>query len=341
MIAQDINASSKPLLAKNFQVVPIEICKLFLILNEPSILKVMRFVFFVIPFFMSFLLLAQRQIPLFEGRIINSKPSLDEETIKVTEGITIVSKISRPSLTLYLPKSERDSRAAVIICPGGGYWVNAISHEGTDVAKRFSKQGVVAFVLKYRIPNDETMIDREIGALQDLQQAIKVVREGASQWNVDPGKIGVLGFSAGGHLASTAGTHFSKSYIENKNNVSLRPDYMVLIYPVISFTDSINSREQLIGKNPSMEKITSYSNELQVTDQTPPTFLVHASDDDGVSPEHSIRFYQSLVRNKVKAELHLYQSGGHGFGLNNPTTDDQWFDRCIAWLKSNRWIDIK
>ena len=285
---------------------------------------------------------AQKVMPLYEGEIPNSKPSADEEKSEVADGITRISKISKPTLSIYLPAEGKATGAAVIICPGGGYWINAFSHEGIDVAKRFNEMGVAAFVLKYRIPNDITMINREIGPLQDAQQAIKVVRQHAAEWKVNPNRIGMMGFSAGGHLASTAGTHFNTAVIENSSGISLRPDFLILIYPVISFQDSIahiGSRDQLIGKKPSKEKMDYYSNELQVNKNTPPTFLVHASDDKGVRSENSVVFYQHLVKNKVPAELHIYQGGGHGFGLNNKTTKDNWMERCEAWLSMNGWLN--
>ena len=196
----------------------------------------------------------------------------------------------------------------MVICPGGGYGVLAASHEGADVAKQFNEWGVTAFVLKYRIPDDRIMTDKEIGPLQDAQRAIQWVRENAAKWKVDPSHIGIMGFSAGGHLASTEGTHFTHELIANKKHTSLRPDFMILIYPVISFTDSIGhigSRENLIGKNPSPEKIIEYSNELQVNANTPPAFLVHAGDDDAVKVQNSLYFYNALQKNHVPAELHV------------------------------------
>lgn len=285
--------------------------------------------------------MAQQTIPLYPGTIPNSKIATDEEVSEQKDGITIVSKISKPTLSIFLPPKKKANGTAVIIFPGGGYWVNAISHEGTDVARKFNEMGVAAFVLKYRIPSDATMENREIGPLQDAQQAIKVVRQRAAEWRVDPNRIGIMGFSAGGHLASTAGTHFAKPVIPDGGGVSLRPDFMILIYPVISFQDSVGhlgSREQLIGKNPSLEKKNYYSNELQVTPQTPPAFLVHATDDDVVKVKNSVLFYLSLVKNKVPAELHLYQKGGHGFGMNNKTTQDRWMERCKNWMRSNGWL---
>jgi len=286
-------------------------------------------------------LLSQTVMPLYKDSIPNSRPAKDEEKTEYTNGITIISKISIPTLTIFLPEKKTANGTAVVICPGGGYWVNASAHEGIDVAKEFAAMGVAAFVLKYRIPNDATMINREIGPLQDAQQALKLVRDHATEWNLNPNRIGIMGFSAGGHLASTAGTHFNKPVIPNAENTSVRPDFMILIYPVISFSDSIahmGSREQLIGKTPSPEKIKEYSNELQVTNQTPPTFLVHASDDDAVNPENSIRFYEALLQHKIPAELHIYQSGGHGFGMKQKNKNEKWMERCRNWMELRGWL---
>lgn len=285
--------------------------------------------------------MSQQIVKLYEGDIPNSKPSVDKEKTEESDGIVRVSEISRPTLMVFLPPKEKSNGTAVIICPGGGYWINAIQHEGIDVAKKLNEWGVAAFVLKYRIPSEATMINKEVGPLQDAQRAIQLVRERATGWNVNPNRIGIMGFSAGGHLASTAGTHFSKSHIDNPKGISLRPDFMVLIYPVVSFRDEVGhsgSRTQIIGSNPTKEKIELYSNEMQVNTTTPPSFLVHASNDEAVKSENSIVFYQALIRNKVPAELHLYQSGGHGFGMNNKTTPDNWMDRLKNWLDANDWL---
>jgi acetyl esterase/lipase len=288
-------------------------------------------------------LVAQTVIPLYKDSIPNSKPSRDEETTETTaDGILIIGKISRPTLTIYLPPKEKANGAAVIIYPGGGYNINASGHEGADVAKEFVKWGVTGIVVKYRIPNDATMIDRSIGPLQDAQQAIKTVRERAKEWNIDPAKIGIMGFSAGGHLASTAGTHFNNAVIDNKQNTSLRPDFMILVYPVINFNDpSIahkGSADQLLGKNASAEKLKKYSNEWNVTEKTPPTFLVHASDDDAVKPKNSIVFYEALLQHHVPAELHIYQNSGHGFGMKLKNSPDLWMERCRNWMTANGWM---
>jgi acetyl esterase/lipase len=281
---------------------------------------------------------AQQTINLYDGAVPNSKPYATHEVWEPQDnGDTIVSLTSQPTLTLFLPDKKMANGTAVVICPGGGYWVTSIVKEGFAVAREFNKMGVAAFVLKYRIPNDSSMINKNIGPLQDAQRAIQLVRIHAKEWNVDANKVGIMGFSAGGHLASTAVTHFNHSYIENANNINLRPDFSIFIYPVISFQDSIGhigSRDQLIGKNPVASLRDSFSNELQVTAQTPPTFLVHATDDDVVPVMNSITFYEALIHNKVSAEMHIYKAGGHGFGMHNPTTKDLWMERCKNWMQS-------
>jgi acetyl esterase/lipase len=291
------------------------------------------------------ILAAQQVIPLYDGEIPNAKPCNEKDhefidTSWIKTGILIVDHITKPTLTVYEPLKEKRNGAAVIICPGGGYGVLAAGHEGVDVAKVFNNAGVTAFVLRYRLPKDECMNNKEYVPLMDAQQAIYFVRSHAQQYHLDINKIGIMGFSAGGHLASTAGTHFDPVRKE-LTNANIRPDFMLLIYPVISFNDTIGhlgSRDNLIGKDPDKKLVHLFSNEEQVTSKTPPTFLVHASDDDGVIPENSIRFYQALLKNKIPAELHLYEHGGHGFGLNNTTTNEDWFKSCIDWMRSNKLI---
>ena len=281
--------------------------------------------------------MAQETFPLYEGVIPAAIPGKNEEAINASGH---VEKISQPTITVFRSAKAKQDGAAVIIFRGGGYWINAIQHEGFDVAKRFNEAGITAFVVKYRIPNDKTMTNRETGPLQDAQQAIHIVRSRAKEWNIDPNQIGIMGFSAGGHLASTAGTHFTKPVNPALKNANVRPDFMILVYPVISFMEGVGhmgSREQLVGKSPAQEKIDLSSHDLQVTKQTPPTFLIHASDDDAVLPENSIRFYQSLIKNNVPAELHIYSKGGHGFGMNNPTTDEKWMDRCLSWMRASNF----
>lgn len=285
---------------------------------------------------------AQQTIPLYPGKIPNSLPYHTKEVWEPqSNGDTIVHYTSEPTLSVFLPEKGKANGTAVIICPGGGYWVTSIVKEGFAVARAFNEMGVTAFVLKYRMPNDSSMSNKAIGPLQDAESAIQLVRMRAKEWNINVNRVGIMGFSAGGHLASTAATHFGRSLIENRDNTSLRPDFAILIYPVISFQENIGhmgSREQLIGKNPSKDSIDLYSNEMQVTAQTPPTFLVHATDDDVVPVMNSVKYYEALLAFKIATEMHLYKAGGHGFGMNNPTTQDKWMNLCKHWMESMGWM---
>jgi acetyl esterase/lipase len=287
--------------------------------------------------FSPFTMNAQTIVPLYDGEIPNSWPNKDKERSEYISGnILIVSQVSRPSLTVFLPSKNKATGAAVIICPGGGYTNLAMGYEGTEVAQRFTESGIAAFVLKYRIPNDSTMVHKEIGPLQDAQRALQLLRSRATEWGIDARRIGIMGFSAGGHLAATAGTHFQKDYISNPGHISLRPDFMILIYPVISFEKPIahmGSANNLLGINPSDDKITEFSNEKQVTDRTPPTFLVHAKDDDLVPYANSLVFEEALKKHHVPVEMYLYDRGGHGFGMTNHSSSVEWMDICIHWMQ--------
>ncbi|MBZ4034014.1 alpha/beta hydrolase [Flavobacterium sp. 17A] len=262
----------------------------------------------------------------------NEKPELKDGKVQST------SQVSVPTLSIHIPKDNKPNQTAVIICPGGGYTHLAFDKEGTKVAEWFNSLGITAFVLKYRMPTDITMKNKNVGPLQDAQEAIRYVRQNASKWNIDPKKIGILGFSAGGHLAATASTHYDDKVYESAYKVSARPDFSLLIYPVISMENNIThkgSQTNLLGNNPSQELINSFSNEKKVTSQTPPTFLIHATDDTVVIPENSINYYLALKKNGVTAELHLYEKGGHGFGLGVNDTSKFWTRDCIEWLKAN------
>lgn len=280
---------------------------------------------------------AQTILPLYDT-VPNSKPAANNESSSVKDGILLIRNVTAPTVTLYMPVNVKPNSAAVIICPGGGYSFLAAGHEGADMAKLLNEWGVIALVLKYRLPDTAIMLDKSIGPLQDAQRAIQLVRQQATKWNIDPARIGIMGFSAGGHLAATASTHFNKPVIANAASTSLRPDFSILVYPVISFTDSLThmgSRNNLIGKKPSPEFIKEYSNEMQVNPQTPMAFLVHAGDDGTVPAGNSIAYYQALLKNKVPAELHLYQKGGHGFGMHNKKTNDEWTERLKNWMRVN------
>ncbi|WP_316834947.1 alpha/beta hydrolase [Pedobacter nutrimenti] len=263
---------------------------------------------------------AQQVLPLYPDSIPNA-------TVKLT-------KDEQPTLEAYLPIKEKANGTAVIIFPGGAYAFLAYAEEGTVIAKAFAEKGIAAFVVKYRLPKNETMRDKSFGPLMDAQQAIKTVRSEAVEWNLDPKKIGVIGYSAGGHLASTLGTHFSKSYVPNTENISLRPDFMILAYPVISMDDQlthVGSKISLLGMEPSKEKVELFSNELQVTKETPPTYLTHCGDDGLVDVNNSIVFYQALQKNKVDAELHLFPKGNHGFTQRLPVSE--WMEPMLGFLR--------
>ena len=293
-------------------------------------------IFLLIFLTLAFTGFSQQEIPLYPEKIPNSKDVPDEEELVFNKEVdTLAYKVSHPTLTVFLPRAEIANGTAVVICPGGGYHVLLMTREGCDIARAFNKLGVAAFVLKYRLPDDKTMPDKSIGPLQDAQRAIQLIREKADKWNIDKHKIGIMGFSAGGHLASTAGTHCETALIINKKGTSIRPDFMILVYPVISLTDSlghIGSREYLLGKNPSDKQIRYFSNELQVTKNTPPAFIILAGDDTVVKPENSMRFYESLKINGVPSEMHIYSSGEHGF-LKTPPFEE-WFGRCCFWMKN-------
>ena len=274
-------------------------------------------------------------IPLYTGSIPGSKPApaeyAEQSDRKAAKMVTI------PTLTPFFAPKEKATGVAVIVCPGGGYGNVVVGREGYGIAEKFNEAGITAFVLKYRLPDDRIMKDKSTGPLQDVQRAMQIVREHAAEWGLQADKIGIIGFSAGGHLASTAGTHFEQAVVDNPKHINLRPDFMMLLYPVISFGQYAHagSRQRLLGENADSVHIRLYSNETQVTANTPVTFIVHAQDDKVVPVQNSLLFYEALVSAGVKAEMHIYQNGGHGFDLHNKSTKDEWFDRCINWMTAN------
>ena len=257
-----------------------------------------------------------------------------------------ITDIGRPTLTVFPVRDGRKTHAGVVICPGGGYILVAIDKEGYNIARWLNSQGIAAFVLKYRLPKPVLKPEALPYPLLDAGRAIRMVREGAAQWGVDPQRIGIMGFSAGGHVASTAATHFGPGHPDSADPIerlSSRPDFAVLVYPVVSMLDKIvhqGSREQLLGKTPNEQMVKLYSNELQVTPRTPPTFLVHAKDDGGVPVENSIRFAEALKKAGVPYSLTVFEKGGHGFALGQeggePAT---WPAQCIGWLKENKFVN--
>ncbi len=239
---------------------------------------------------------------------------------------------AKPLITAYLPPADRATGTAIVICPGGGYMRLVLDREGPRIARWLNKHGIAGIVLEYRLPRGRALVP-----LLDAQRAIRTVRSKAAPWNLDANRIGILGFSAGGHLASTAGTHFDGGDPKARDTidrVSCRPDFMVLIYPVITMGDRTHagSKANLLGKNPNAELVQLFSNEKQVTDKTPPTFLAHAKDDVGVPPENSRMFRKAMKAHNIAVEYLELPSGGHGFnGCQGPMWE-AWKTKSLEWL---------
>lgn len=277
-------------------------------------------------------------LPLWEKGIPNYIDKNVKDSIDMNE-IMMIRKVDKPSISVFLPSLKNRSKEAVIICPGGGYNILAYDWEGTDIAKWLNSNGITAIVLKYRLPHTKNNIEGRLSPFLDLQRAVRLVRFHADEWGIDTNKIGVMGFSAGGHLASTLGTHFNENFFtsDSIDKLNCKPNFLVLMYPVITFQEPLlhsGSRHFLIGDNIDTTLINYYTNHLHVTKKTPPTFLVHCADDKSVPVENSLIFYQKLRDNDVKAEMHIYPEGGHGFSLaiGNEYLGS-WKDRCIDWIK--------
>ncbi|MCF8378019.1 MAG: alpha/beta hydrolase [Bacteroidales bacterium] len=273
-----------------------------------------------------------------KGQIPNYTPT-EEKEVRDTTDIVRISSVQTPDIALFFPTRKSTTGEAVIICPGGGYRYLAYDWEGEETAKYWNSKGVTAIVLKYRLPTSISQIEPHKSPLLDAQRAMRLVRYNAEKWNIDPDKIGIMGFSAGGHLASTLSTHFDKgnpNATDPIERMSCRPDFSILLYPVISFTGDFmhsGSRKNLIGENEELAKY--YSNELQVTNDTPPTILIHAADDTSVPVENSIVYFQALVKNNVPVEMHIYPTGKHGFSLAIGKKHlDGWPELAFGWLKS-------
>jgi acetyl esterase/lipase len=284
-----------------------------------------------------------RVIPLWPDGVPGSIENSDYiETTDSLDNWTKTRLVTNPRLDYYPAKEKLATGTAVVICPGGGYWGIAIDHEGKQTAEWLNSIGISAFVLKYRLPDDAIMEDKSVGPLQDAQRAIRIVRRRAKEWNINPARIGIMGYSAGGHLAATLSTHYDENVYEPENETSARPDFSLLIYPVITMDASythMGSRETLLGKNPTDEQVKRFSNELQVDGQTPPAFLVHSLDDDTVPVLNSINYALALKKNSVPCELHLYEQGGHGYGLGrSDNTESTWPEACKKWLGAHGLI---
>ena len=274
-----------------------------------------------------------------EGFVPNQKVSQEKERITETD-IVRIENVQNPSIEIYLPSKSIRTGKAVVIFPGGGYQFLAYDWEGTDFAKALNASGIAAFVLKYRLPTSESIIDPKWAPLQDAQRAIRLVRSYAKKWAINPNQVGILGFSAGGHLASTLGTHFDKETLDGSNDpineLSARPDFMALIYPVITFDKKHyhgGSKNNLIGPKASADLVDEFSNDLNVNPNTPPSFLVHSADDKAVPIANSLLFYNALIKNGVSAEMHLYPKGGHGYALaRGKGSLEYWPQLLFNWI---------
>ena len=282
---------------------------------------------------------SQKIIPLWEGKPpLQNFSDITEEFTQ--EGILRISNVQVPTIEVYLPTPQIATGEAVVIFPGGGYGILAYDWEGTDFAKWLNAHGIAGIVVKYRLPISKSLTNRKEVPLLDAQRAIRLVRHHAAQWRIHPSKIGVMGFSAGGHLASTLSTQFNHELDIPKDSIdqlSARPDFSILVYPVISFRDASahsGSRKNLLGEQATSDDIDRFSNELNVNSESPPTFLVHAQDDKAVPIENSLLYYLALHKNGVKASLHIYPHGGHGFafGIKKGSVEN-WREELLSWLK--------
>jgi acetyl esterase/lipase len=268
----------------------------------------------------------------------DEKPKVELLWPKGAPGAVGSEERDKPSLTLYLPPADQANGAAVVVCPGGGYGSLAVGHEGKDPAEWLIRHGIAAFVLRYRLGPRY----RHPAPMQDAQRAMRLVRSRAKEWGFDPKRVGIWGFSAGGHLASTIATHFDDGKPDADDPVeraSCRPDFAILCYPVITLRPPLThrgSRRNLLGDNPDETLVTSLCNDEQVTEKTPPTFLFHTNEDSAVLPENSILFYQALRKKKVPAELHIYEKGAHGVGLAvGRGAVSAWPEQLAGWLKTH------
>lgn len=264
------------------------------------------------------------------------------------------SPADKPSVKVFKAPADKATGAAVVICPGGGYGFLADDHEGKQVAEYFNGLGVHAFVLKYRIVTKDRPGPLLQAPLLDVNRAIRLVRSLAKDHGIDTARVGLMGFSAGGHLASTGGTHFDGGLLKDGDAVdkmSSRPDFLILGYPVVSMDAAVThggSRNNLLGKEPDAKLVEFFSNEKQVTKDTPPTFIFHTDEDTAVKAENPIGFYLALRKHKVPAELHVYEKGKHGVGLGTDpkwtggsTYTEGWSERLTAWLKLRGVTDKK
>ena len=275
---------------------------------------------------------AQKKIPLYDSTLecdIDKKDSIVEK-----DGSTYIYEIKTPEMWYYPSENKEDNKPAIIVIPGGGYTFLSITNEGISIAKWLNGLGIDAFMLKHRLPNNYSSPCKQRVATEDALKAVELIRENSSKWKIDSKNIGVIGFSAGGHLASTIST-------KGELNVN-KPNFAVLVYPVI--TMNINSKtwtfSNLFGENPSPDIINKYSNDLNVNSQTPPTILIHSNNDKGTPPENSLSYYSALRKNNIPAALHIWEDGGHGYGLGKGRGSiESWPKIVEEWMKIRNVID--
>jgi acetyl esterase/lipase len=322
-----------------------------------SLLQRLTLVFSTIPFISTASNLPQQQtvtplyisklvLPLWHNNIPNTKPSNEQEII-TTKNIIRVSNVQKPTIEVFLPEKSKATGQAVVILPGGGYQILAYDWEGQSIAQWLNTQGIAGIVVKYRLPSSDSINIKHSAPLMDAKRAMQVTRFHADNWNINTNNIGIMGFSAGGHLASTLGTQFDQPNAtvlnvstsdKDINKVSNRPDFMVLMYPVISMaldTTHMGSRNSLLGRSPHKSLIEKYSSHLNVKENTPPTFILHATDDKAVPVENSLAMYTALKKNNIPVSMHIFPKGGHGFSMSpsyKPLAE--WPNLLHHWLET-------
>jgi acetyl esterase/lipase len=288
-------------------------------------------------------LFAQETLEIWEGKVPGSISALNYEQVEHKNNagvVTGISKVATPVMKIFLTENP-GKNASILILPGGGYSHLSVDKEGKKVANWVNSLGLNAFVLHYRLPSDKIMKNKSLAPLADAQQAMRLIRKNAEKWNLVSDEIGVLGFSAGGHLAASLSTRFDENIISGNQEISARPDFSILIYPVISMMNDFThkgSQESLLGKNASEEVLRKFSNQYLVSLETPPSFLVHATDDKAVPVENSLEYYKALKQNDIPVEMHLFENGGHGFGLGRKGTNTFWPKNLEKWLDQHGLI---
>jgi len=283
-------------------------------------------------FFVSDIIIAQQKIPLYNS-ILDCDVDKEDRVVE-KEGSTYIYEIKTPEIWYYPSENKKDSKPAVLVIPGGGYTFLSITNEGISIAKWLNSLGIDAFMLKHRLPNNYSGSCKQLVASKDALRAIELIKANSSKWRIDNNNIGVIGFSAGGHLASTIST-------KGKLKIN-KPNFAILVYPVITMNINFKSWtfNSLFGKNPDLDIIHKYSNDLFVDDETPPTILIHSNNDEGTPPENSISYYSALRKNNIPAALHIWEDGGHGYGLGKGRGSiESWPTVVEEWMRMRNIID--